>query len=278
MKTVSHKHNGFTLIELLLVISIVSLLSSIVLGATTYARTKALYAKTQAGSRAVQTAMALYQDSKGHLPACPTDSTTNGVANSGTTCCVGSASCNYAGTTVLGNLNTSTADEFPDFEGQLAVFSASDNSSGYIYFCPTVVEINGILYCSDDAEPSLTFPSILSGSGSVESRTIIDNNLIATEIENPVVNPTGLAAACFNNPSPDCGSRGSQSDCEQYGGGGLCTWSEGGYYTQCIPGNCGSISDQNMCSVGVSGCIWLTREDCTGGGGLPTACPVPWPE
>jgi prepilin-type N-terminal cleavage/methylation domain-containing protein len=59
---------GFTLIELLVVISIISLLSSVVLGALNTARTKARDARRKSDLRQIQLALELYYDANGVYP------------------------------------------------------------------------------------------------------------------------------------------------------------------------------------------------------------------
>lgn len=60
---------GFTLIELLVVISIIGLLSSIVLTSVNSARAKARDARKQADFRAISTALQLFFDKTGGMPA-----------------------------------------------------------------------------------------------------------------------------------------------------------------------------------------------------------------
>lgn len=59
---------GFTLIELLVVIAIIGVLSSVVLGSITTARTKALDAKRKLEFRNISTALYLYRDIYGTNP------------------------------------------------------------------------------------------------------------------------------------------------------------------------------------------------------------------
>lgn len=62
-------NTGFTLVELLVVISIISLLSSVVLTSVNSARAKARDARKQADFRAISTALQLYFDKTGRMPA-----------------------------------------------------------------------------------------------------------------------------------------------------------------------------------------------------------------
>lgn len=69
MKIIQSNSRGFTLIELLVVISIISLLSSIVLMSVNSARAKARDARKQADFRAISTALQLFFDKNGKMPA-----------------------------------------------------------------------------------------------------------------------------------------------------------------------------------------------------------------
>ncbi len=64
----SYYRNGFTLVELLVVISIISLLSSIVLGTVNTAREKARNARRKQDMRQLELAIQLYYDTNGTFP------------------------------------------------------------------------------------------------------------------------------------------------------------------------------------------------------------------
>ncbi len=64
---------GFTLIELMVVISIISLLSSIVLGSVTAAKSKANIAKMQSDMNEIKNAAALFQSDHSQYPTQMTD-------------------------------------------------------------------------------------------------------------------------------------------------------------------------------------------------------------
>ncbi|MGH7175002.1 MAG: type II secretion system protein [Minisyncoccia bacterium] len=59
---------GFTLIELLVVIAIIGILSSVVLASLSTARLKASDAQTEENFSSLQTALALYYNTNGHMP------------------------------------------------------------------------------------------------------------------------------------------------------------------------------------------------------------------
>lgn len=63
------QRQGFTLIELLVVISIISLLSSVVFASVNSARAKARDARKMADFRAISTALQLFFDKNGRMPA-----------------------------------------------------------------------------------------------------------------------------------------------------------------------------------------------------------------
>lgn len=62
-------NTGFTLVELLVVISIISLLSSVVFASVNSARAKARDARKQADFKAMSTALQLFFDKTGRMPA-----------------------------------------------------------------------------------------------------------------------------------------------------------------------------------------------------------------
>ena len=63
------ERKGFTVIELLVVVAIIGLLASVVLASLNSARAKARDARKQADFRAISTALQLYFDKTGSMPA-----------------------------------------------------------------------------------------------------------------------------------------------------------------------------------------------------------------